>query len=219
MKVTDKMLSLPPYISTSWKNIISLQVDSRPYGPVLVIELMTGNKVEVPNLDVKTIEKIFSTHAEVMDQEANSSKTALQSFAFPLPIIEGIPSLLQHNLEQANTPPLPPEMLEKITLMTKGLIPDDLTNLPKPEPHCNCPHCQIMRALSGTTEIPPSIEEDVSDEDLKFRTWDIKQEGEKLFSVTNPLDQKEHYTVFLGEPIGCTCGNNNCVHIQTVLRS
>ncbi|MGH2612567.1 MAG: hypothetical protein ACRDFB_05905, partial [Rhabdochlamydiaceae bacterium] len=62
-------------------------------------------------------------------------------------------------------------------------------------------------------------EEEVSDEDLKFRTWDIKQENDKLYSVTNPLDKKEHYNVFLGKPLGCTCGNKNCEHIQAVLKS
>jgi hypothetical protein len=35
----------------------------------------------------------------------------------------------------------------------------------------------------------------------------------------NPLDHKEHYNVFLGDPIGCSCGNNNCEHIQAVLKS
>jgi len=58
MKITDKILSLPPYISTAWKNIVSIHVETRPYGHVLLIELITGTKVEVPHLDPKLMEKI-----------------------------------------------------------------------------------------------------------------------------------------------------------------
>ena len=62
-------------------------------------------------------------------------------------------------------------------------------------------------------------EEIVSDEDLKFKTWDIVQTGEKLYDVTNPLDTKEQYHVYLGEPVGCTCGEQYCEHIRAVLSS
>ncbi len=86
---------------------------------------------------------------------------------------------------------------------------------PKPEPHCNCPHCQIARAMHGIEK--QELEEPVSDEDLKFRDWEIKQTGEKLYSVTNPIDPSEQYTVFLGEPVGCTCGHSHCEHIKSVL--
>ena len=61
--------------------------------------------------------------------------------------------------------------------------------------------------------------EEVTDEDLKFRTWDIKQPGKKLYLVTNPLDNNENYNVFLGKPVGCTCGQKYCEHIKAVLNS
>ena len=220
MQVTDKILSLPPYISTAWKNIVSIHVETRPYGHVLLIELVTGTKVEVPNLDPKLMEQIFSMHALVLEKEGSQNPIATQTFAIPFPFpIEGLTSTLQHNPEQADTPPLPPEMLEKIQSL-KGILPEDLTSLQKAEPHCNCPYCQITRAITGDlVEATPQIEEEVSVADLTFRNWDIKQEGNKLFSVTNPLDNKEHYSVFLGEPVGCTCGSKNCEHIQAVLRS
>ena len=64
-----------------------------------------------------------------------------------------------------------------------------------------------------------TIEEEVSAADLTFRSWDIKQEADQLYTVTNPLNAKEHYSVFLGEPLGCTCGFKNCDHIQAVLRT
>ncbi len=223
MKITDKILSLPPYISTAWKNIVSIHVETRPYGHVLLIELVTGSKVEVPNLDHKLMEKIFSMHALVLEKEGPQNLVATQTFAIPFPFpIEGLTSTLQHNPEQADTPPLPPEMLEKIQSL-KGILPEDLTSLQKAEPHCNCPYCQITRAITGALleaeTSPPQIEEEVSAKDLTFRNWDIKQEADKLYCVTNPLDTKEHYNVFLGQPVGCTCGTKNCEHIQAVLRS
>jgi hypothetical protein len=224
MKITDKILSLPPYISTAWKNIVSLHVETRPYGHVLLIQLITGSKVEVPNLDPKIMERIFSMHAIVLEQEGRlpPNLVTTQTFAIPFPI-EGLTSVLQHNPEQADTPPLPPEILEKIQSF-KDMLPEDLTSLQKAEPHCNCPYCQITRAITGAlveaeAAAPAIGEEEVSAEDLTFRNWDIKQESERLYSVTNPLDGKEHYNVFLGEPLGCTCGNRNCEHIQAVLRS
>lgn len=217
MKITDKILSLPPYISTPWKNIISLHVENRPYGHILLIELVTGSKIEIPNLDPKIMDKIFHMHTVVLEQEGQRNPVATQTFAIPLPFpIEGLTSALQHNPEQADTPPLPPEILEKLQSI-KGAIPEDPSSMPKAEPHCNCPYCQITRALTGTSE--EMVEEEVTLEDLTFRNWDIKQESDQLYSVTNPLDGKEHYNVFLGEPLGCTCGNKNCEHIQAVLRS
>lgn len=218
MKITDKTLSLPPYISTAWKNIVSIHVESRSYGHILLIELITGSKVEVPNLDPKIMEQVFAMHAQVIEQEGKNNPVATQTFAFPLPFpIEGLTSVLQHNPEQADTPPLPSEILEKIQSL-KGILPEDMT-AQKAEPHCNCPYCQITRAMSGAEAAPAVIEEEVSAADLTFRTWDIKQESEQLYSVTNPLDTAQHYNVFLGEPVGCTCGHKNCEHIQAVLRS
>lgn len=224
MKITDKILSIPPYISSSWKNVVALQVEPRPFGHVLVIELVTGTKVEIPNLERPIIEKVFSCHAKVVEDEGKdrngSVMTAAIPFPFAFPNLEGLTSMIQHNDEQKDSPLLPPEMLEKISAMTKGLLPEDLSTVQQPEPDCNCPHCQIMRAvLTPAHEEPAAIEEVVTDEDLKFRTWDIKQENDKLYSVTNPLDNKEHYNVFLGDPLGCSCGNNNCEHIQAVLKS
>jgi len=165
------------------------------------------------------MEKIFTMHAHIVE-EGPQNPVATQTFAIPLPFpIEGVTSVLQHNPEQADAPPLPPEIIEKIQSL-KGVLPEDLSQIQKAEPHCNCPYCQITRAVTGTLEeVPAQIEEEVSAEDLTFRNWDIKQEGDRLYSVTNPLDTKEHYNVFLGEPLGCTCGNKNCEHIQAVLRT
>jgi PhoH-like ATPase len=49
--------------------------------------------------------------------------------------------------------------------------------------------------------------------------WGIEQTAEQLYKVTNPLDANEQYNVFLGTPLGCTCGLKNCEHIRAVLNT
>jgi len=124
---------------------------------------------------------------------------------------------MQHNKEQANAPDLPPELLTKIAGITKIIGMEDPSAMPSPEPNCNCFHCQIARAMRGKKK--EDEEEIVTDADLQFRTWEIEHKEKNLYLVTNPLDDKEHYNVFLGDPIGCTCGEKNCEHIRAVLQS
>lgn len=235
MKVNYKILSIPPYISTSWRNVSSLHVEYRNEQPILNIVLTNGQKIDIPGLDSPVIEGIFGVHEKFMEQEAaNTSAPGLPiagieqftlNFPFKLGLtglngIEGMGTLLQHNPEQADSPQLPPEILEKISQLTKTMGADEGALLPKPEPHCNCVHCQIARAMqeNGEGKVEP-VEEEVTEEDLKFRSWEISQIADKLFVVTDPLNDKEKYNVYLGKPVGCTCGQDGCEHIQAVLRS
>jgi hypothetical protein len=215
MNITDKILSIPPYISSSWKNIVSIHVEPRPFGHALIVELITNTRIEIPNLDRPFIEKIFASHAKAIEEE---SKPRITAHPFSSLDLMGMHSVIQHDPQQKDTPPLPMDMLEKIAEMAKGLLPIDFS-LQQPEANCNCPYCQIMRALTEPSAEAVALEEEVSDEDLKFRVWDIKQEDNKLYSVTNSSDNKEQYKVFLGTPIGCSCGSNHCKHIQAVLNN
>jgi hypothetical protein len=228
MIINDKILSLPPYLSTSWKNVISVQVQPRPFGHSLIIELVTGNRVEIPNVEQSIIEKVFFNHTRALDQENKLSEHRLITAAIPFnfPEVEGMMSVLgsfmSHNIEQKNTPPLPAEILDKLKSVLKGLQSENDALLHAFEPGCNCPYCQVMRAASDTeinSANSTSEEEVVSEKDLSFKTWDIKAEGNKIYTVTNPLDNKEYYTVFLGHPLGCTCGSKGCEHINAVLKS
>lgn len=217
------MLSIPPYVSVAWKNIASLHAEYRLAQTVLVISLLNGSILEIPNLDGETLEIIFFAHARYMESELPIKKFSLPITPdFPMPTdgggIENVAGALQHNPDLANTPDLPEDFLKKIADVTK-VISIDENLLSKPEPHCNCVHCQIARAIHKTIDGSPEQQEEVTEEDLKFRTWDIDQSGDKLYIVKNPLDEKEQYSVFLGEPIGCTCGEKNCEHIQAVLKS
>ena len=250
MKINQKMLNIPPYISTSWKNIIALHVvDSQQDNPVLNITLSNGTCVCIPNLQPSVIEAIFSMHSQHLEQEQSNKvppqgilgiipgvnlntsglpedpemlqnltaflKTLTSSFKGMLP---GIDLLLQHNPQLTEAPVLSKDILEHIFSFLKSLDNGSALNgfFVKPEhPHCNCPYCQISR-FAQTLETE-ELEEEVSDKDLKFRTWDIEQIGNKLFAVINPFDVNEKYSVYIGDPIGCTCGEMRCEHIHAVL--
>lgn len=249
MLITPTILSIPPYISTSWKSIASLHVETQLSHPLLVVTLTTGARINIPHLDTASLEAIFANHAKHLELEQGIVPTKLPpknpisqtpsgqddlaaSFSFPLetpfnaPLnMDNMGAVLQHNPEQTDAPDLPKELIQKITSLSKTIGITDPNMIPQPEPHCNCTHCQIARALHAGFEAHDqeqgSKEEDevVSEEDLRFRTWDINQTGDKLFIVQNPLDPKEHYSVYLGEPIGCTCGEKHCEHVRAVLNS
>lgn len=242
-KINQKILSIPPYISTSWKNINIVHVKEIDGQSVLVVVLHNGTIIEIPNLDAELITQVFTTHLTHVEQDPKEpqiesfkqydprkdSNMAPLSFGIPFQMsggegMENVSSFLQHNSQQSDAPQMPPEVIEKITSITKALGMDmEQMNIPKAEPHCNCPYCQIARAIHDGNETLTTenevIEEEISEDDLRFRDWDITQEGDKIYIVTNPLNTNEHYQVFLGTPIGCTCGQKNCEHVRTVLNS
>ncbi len=243
MKINPQILSIPPYISTAWKNIASLHVENGNTSFILIVTLLNGTRIEVPHLEPSMVEAIFAAHARFLEQEEKPAlpkvppRTPLnflagndqQLISLEIPLkngltgMEGFGTMLQHNPEQAGSPDLPPDILDKITQLSKSMGLDDPNAVPKPEPHCNCMRCQIARAMQAGVGDKESGKEEpeeiVSDEELKFKNWDVAQTDDKLYLVTNPLDEKEHYNVYLGEPIGCTCGENHCEHIRAVLNT
>lgn len=244
MKITDKIISLPPYISTTWSNVASIHMK----GNVLVITLREGDVISIPSLKQEIIDLIFNTHASYLEKNSISQtpRTTQESSKISTPFtqsaiengadmpfrlgfgvgfgaFDGLGSVMQHNPSQANAPDLPPEILNKIASIAKIIAPEDIMAMPKAEPHCNCVHCQIAQAINRGTQ--PAAESEsaeevvVSDAELQFQQWDISQMGDKLFSVINRLDNKEKFSVYLGHPIGCTCGKSGCEHILAVLKS
>jgi hypothetical protein len=237
MKMNDKFFSFPPFLSTSWEHITALSLDASGQ---IVVHLSNGEAPVLPPLSLEDTQAIFKAHASFLEKQV--LKEPLQKKERPnpqqwneLPIrigfgaaLDGMPAALQHNPAQSQAPDLPPEMLGKIAQISKILVPEELQELPPAEPHCNCPHCQIVRAILGETRavFPPTPppteeeeEEEVSDSDLQFQQWEIVQTGDKLFTVTNKLDTQEKYRVYLGHPVGCTCGKPSCEHILVVLKS
>jgi hypothetical protein len=233
MKINNKILKIPPYICTSWKNVESLFLEQEN----LIILLRDRSKIKIPNLDKKIITDIFDAHDNSLDYDENKIETKTTpnkpfpstgggiSLDFPLGAsgLEALGSAMQHNPKQANSPNLPIEVLKKIAAISNVLGDEATSSIPKPESHCNCVHCQIARALHNISPLSKedleNTDEEVTEEDLRFKLWDIKQIGEKLYTVTNPLDSNEQYQVFLGEPLGCTCGEKKCEHIRAVLNS
>ncbi|MBT3394766.1 MAG: hypothetical protein HN411_06665 [Waddliaceae bacterium] len=258
MKITEKILSIPPYISVSWHDITAVHVegDKKDSPRVVIIILIDGSRVEIPDLSDDIIDTIFDIHASYLEHEPeNGSLLDPDSQEFqdklsdaftqasdlmkwsggdvenqgPIPgeipmqfgmggNIDGMGDILHHNPEYANAPSLPDEILTKISAISSIIADDtDIYESLSAVDGCNCIHCQIVRAMRGDVE--ELDEEEVSDEDLKFREWDISQIGEKLYEVSNPLDSTEHYNVYLGEPMGCTCGKKNCEHLRAVLET
>lgn len=244
MKINEKILSIPPYISTTWNNIAAIHTKDSD----LIVSLLNGDNLTVPDLNKEVIETVFISHSLYIDRHTPQESTPIGSFknishGFPnlfdmnmdaniLPFkigdtsnesIEELGSMLAHNPTQANAPELPQEVISKIVAITKIVSPDAPITLPKAETNCNCVHCQISRAINHSQDIElcetVKDEEEVSDEDLVFRQWDICQTGNKLYTVINRLDTKEKYSVYLGQPLGCTCGKPNCEHLLAVLKS
>jgi hypothetical protein len=161
MHITPVLLSIPPYISTTWENVLSLRTEKG----ILYITLKTGESIPIPHLTAAQQAQIFQAHASYL-QHAN-------------------PFIL-HNVD------LPAEIAEQLSAIAQAF------NLPQ-------------------TEDPQ--EEEIPDNELTFRDWDIRQTGDKLYTVTSRLDTSEQYNVFLGNPLGCTCGHDHCEHIKSVLES
>jgi len=222
MKITTTILSIPPYLSTTWKNVVSLHVREESGAFTLIVLLQNQMQVEVPGLDKMTVDEIFEAHARSAEEHA-APKTfnPLEGpFSFSVPLkpegpLDSLGSSMQHNPDQANLPPMPPEVLKKITMIARVFGLEDASALPKAEPDCNCVYCQVARSLHGEE---PAIEE-VTEADLQFRNWEVAQTAEQLYKVTNALDPNENYNVYLGTPIGCTCGSKNCEHIRAVLNT
>jgi hypothetical protein len=225
MKITEHLLSIPPYISTSWKNISSIHMGKEGE---LEIYLNNGSKISIDHLSESQIGKIFQYHGKSLEESSHLPlkhpfDINMRTGGIVLSGMENFTGMMQHDSSQANGPTLPQELIDKISEMGKAMGIDKSTfNIPEGESHCNCPYCQISRAIHGIEKEDRKLSdldhEDLNEE-LTFREWNIHQKNDKLYEVTNPFDENEKYSVYLGDPIGCTCGKNNCEHILAVLKS
>jgi hypothetical protein len=227
MKITNKMLSIPPFVTTPWGNISAIYMDEAE----LIISLQDGSLACIPDVPDQLLGEIFAAYEIYLDdtcEEPITPKPQLHpsladaSVRFGLSGASEVAAALTHDSTQRDAPDLPKEILEKIGAIAKVVAPEEMQMMPKAEPHCNCPHCQISRSIhSHLTDEGPSEEDEieVTEADLAFRNWDITEMGENLYTITNPIDETEMYRVFIGEPVGCTCGESGCEHIEAVLRS
>ena len=66
MKFNTKYLSIPPYISTGWENIKSLQMS----GNQLLITLSDSSLVRIPDLNMEEIQQLFTIHSTYLELAA-----------------------------------------------------------------------------------------------------------------------------------------------------
>jgi hypothetical protein len=238
MLINREVFSLPPYISTSWGHVTALFM----LEDVLVVSLNDGSNIHIPRLAQALLERIFTAHASHLEEQSKREEQAgeTNSHLFEMPLrmsfsqLEGLSTALQHNFEQSDTPDLPPEMLHKISSIAKIAGLHDPQQLPKPEPHCNCVHCQIARAMQSslqdedeneeatpvTTTAIPSVEKIPAVTENDESSWLVEQNEDQLYTVTHRNNESLNYKVYLGsEQVGCNCGIHGCEHILAVLRS
>ncbi len=233
MKISKRVLSIPPHLITPWENISSVQLE----GECIVVALLDGQRIALPGLDNQAIAQIFAAYEKHLENESDllePSTSVQQGASFPFPGLpqtgssafrlgigglEEMSSFMQHDSNQMSAPDMPKEILEKIAGVARVVAPDDVESIPKAEPHCNCPHCQISRAIRQEERQEEKTEEIVTDAELTFRDWDVKEVSKQLYKVTNPINDSEEYTVCLGDQVGCTCGDSNCEHLRQVLMS
>lgn len=237
IKVTDKILSIHPYLSTDWEYVSYLHVREG----ALIIALTDASLVSIQGLQSGEIEQIFAAHLHFLEHKKSSGEfhskniftqlfsgeTQGPQFKFFAGMQDLLIQAIQHNPSHAELPLLPPEVVNKIAMLRAMVSPEEVLALPPAEMNCNCLYCQINRILRKEVlhgdSFPdhPTLDtsEVIKDQDLQFEQWEIVQTATNMYEVTDKLDRNAHYSVFLGDPIGCTCGKANCEHIVAVLRS
>jgi hypothetical protein len=69
----------------------------------------------------------------------------------------------------------------------------------------------------GLIDYPGLNEFSFSDTDLQFTQWRTQKITENRYMVSNPRDKKNANIVSTNNgKYSCTCGHNNCIHIQEV---
>lgn len=223
ININHKILSIPPYVSTSWDNISSLRTERTEETINLEIVLQNGSKITIPAVDMTTIERVFTCHAKHLEESSVAVQipnTQVLSIT-NLQLLSTLGGFCEHDPQNTNAPLLPNAILEQFTEVAKMLPLASSEELPKPEPHCSCPYCQITRAIHQNLLPKEYIEEEeeVSEADLSFTSWIVESLPTKMYKVIDPDNLAEYYLVSLNTPLQCSCGQSHCCHMQAVLRS
>lgn len=132
--------------------------------------------------------------------------------------------VVRHDPSAAKSNSLPKEMLRKIRAFAKNILAQgELSAEPQAVSGCNCPHCQIARAIEqgvGSEELRLQEGEVLVEEDeLKFSKWSVLDLGNERFNVTDPSDKTQSFIVEIKPTLQCSCGKNDCEHIVTILEN
>lgn len=231
MLVNREVLSVPPYISTSWVQINALYMEES----VLVVCLKDNIVIKVPDLSSSDIRNIFEMHAAYFmeKKEARRKKEIDHTGGFEMPVRFGmglsmgngimenmISSGMQHNPEQAHMPDIPKEIINKIATITKIISPEDVSMIPKGEPHCNCAFCQVSRAIHEDENKTPEILVEQVLPPPPQEPWIIEPSEGGCYQVSSTSNPVDTFKVFIKDgQVGCNCGQHGCEHIIAVLRS
>lgn len=210
MIVNTKLLSIPPYISTSWKDVELLLSDGEN---TLNVYLKNGTVIKIAHLMKEHLELIFKVHQEVLMQKQHDIPPSLIDplfFNFSGPFLE-------HDAEMSDADPLPDEIKQKLRSLIRSFPKLEKSQLPQFHENCNCPHCQLMNLLSDK-ENEGFEEELIDDKDLVFAPWQVEKKSDKCFVLSHP-DLEERFEVNLESFPTCSCNQGSCEHLAYVLRN
>jgi len=229
MAVTKRMLHLPPYISTSWENVIALHMeqDEDSDDPLLVVTLSGGVQICIPDLREEMVQDLFALHAQILTMSgAEASEEALKftgDFHFarnPWEPREVLQMLMRHQPSLRDEPPMPQAIINKLQSIGQLLDRDILKRLKPPLEGCNCPFCQVHRAvLTDLYDDEVTAEElpTAPPEEVHSGEWVIQSEDQSTFTVFAEHAPQTRFRVCLSDTISCTCGLPNCDHVKAVL--
>jgi hypothetical protein len=249
MRINDKLLSIPPYISTSWENVRSLQIepakDDEDF-PILIVTLTDGQQIHIPHLNPTLVEAIFAVHAKVVEHRvsnqefhadkpklsppsssvsnstrSNNSRQESSDFLirFGISGVDGSTAIMQHNASQSNAPDLPKDILRKIANLARSLGMEDTSLLPQPEPLCNCYHCQIARSVVY------GIDNNEERIDETVNDEDLRFCNWNIKTLGGQLFSvinkldSNDFYHVCLDPLSCSCKHSNCEHMRAVLES
>lgn len=207
MIINKQILSIPPFISTSWQDVELLLSDGHS---TLNIYLKNGTLVKISNLLKEDLDLIFKVHQDIL---LSPSQPEIPSLIDPL-LLSFSGSLLEHDPDLKDASPLPLEVKTKLKSLLDEIPKLDKIKLPDIHPDCHCPFCQIMNLMQDQDH----DDELVTDDDLHFSTWKQEALSEHLIKLIHPFNHDENYLVSLDTPITCSCGQTGCEHVEHVLR-
>lgn len=236
MKINSNVISIPPYITTSWENVnvINVEID-KDKKKILIISLESGDQIKIPELSDEDIHNVTSSFesfiektsneqnfvdhnsmisglTEVFQQFINDGKTS-QATMSQSPGIGVVKVPLGHSALHSNMPIFDPESLRNIIKTIKAIGEGrNLFEKGEYQECCNCIYCQACKFLQEE-----KTENELKEENLEFASsWNVEEVNSNEYLVSNK-ENNSTFNVKLEPSVACSCGSNKCEHIRIVL--